>query len=256
MAVLASLESPAIRFQVEEARVTMNEDTAMPSGSVMEPGGLRPRISLLAAVMFGFPLIQYLFLQVGTAFQGGRETTEADWFVFFVWIVALEWTLFLLVRWGLRREGRSLAEVGVPALTRRDVVGVGAVVAGLAGFILVVGDSSSEAVQNLPDIFPKTLEQKLVFLPVALTAGICEETLFRGFCYTELRRLGLGLIAAVLLPTISFVLIHGGINQDLGLMLFRVVVSLAFAALYIWRGSLRAPILLHAATDAVLVLTL
>lgn len=227
----------------------------MSSRAAKQAGRFRPSTSLLAAVMIGFPLIQYLLLRVGTAFQGGRETTEADWLVFFLWIVALEWTLFLLVRWGLRQEGRSLAEVGVPAITRRDVVGVGAVVAGLAGFILVVGDSSSEAVQNLPDIFPKSLEQKLFFLPVALTAGICEETLFRGFCYTELRRRGLGLIAAVLLPTISFVLIHGGINQDLGLMLFRAAVGLAFSALYIWRGSLRIPILLHAATDAVLVLT-
>ncbi len=227
----------------------------MPSGSVMEPGGLRPSTSLLAAVLFGFSADPVPLPPGGDRVPRRPRDDRGGLVVFFVWIVALEWTLFLLVCWGLRREGRSLAEVGVPALTRRDVVGVGAVVAGLAGFILVVGDSSSEAVQNLPDIFPKTLEQKLVFLPVALTAGICEETLFRGFCYTELRRLGLGLIAAVLLPTISFVLIHGGINQDLGLMLFRTAVGLAFAALYIWRGSLRVPILLHAATDAVLVLT-
>ena len=36
---------------------------------------------------------------------------------------------------------------------------------------------------------------------------------------------------------------------------FRGGVAIAFAALYIWRGSLRIPILIHAAVDAVLVLT-
>ena len=64
------------------------------------------------------------------------------------------------------------------------------------------------------------------------------------------------MIAAVLLPTISFVLIHGGIDQELPFLLFRGGVAIAFAGLYIWHGSLRIPILIHAAVDAVLVLTL
>ncbi len=51
------------------------------------------------------------------------------------------------------------------------------------------------------------------------------------------------------------VLIHGGVNQDLGFMTFRAAVAIAFAALFIWRGSLRIPTYLHATIDAVLVLS-
>jgi len=233
----------------------------MSDDETRKSAGLRPSTWLLMLVLVGFPVLHNAFTSIGQSLfdpeelQELLETRQIGWFVFFLWVAILEWALFLAVLYGLRKEGRTLRDVGFPAFTRRDALGVGGVVAALATFILIVGDSTSEMAQNLPWIVPKTWEQKLTMLFVALTAGICEETLFRGFCYEELRRRGLGLVAAVVVVTISFVLMHGGISQGLGMMFFRGGVAVAFAGIYIWRGTLRIPIYLHAAIDALLVLT-
>ena len=209
---------------------------------------------MLGGVLVGFPFLQYLFNRVGSVLQGDRETTVSDWFVFMLWIVLLEWALFYAMTLALKREDKSILDVGFPAVTRRDLAVISVGTVSLVAFILWAGDSTSEFARSMPDIFPKTREQKFMMLLVALTAGVCEETLFRGFCYVELRRRNLGLIWAVLLPTVSFVLIHGGIDQDLGMMAFRAAVAVLFAGIFIWRGTLRLPILLHGTVDASLVL--
>ena len=208
---------------------------------------------MLVLVLVGFPLLQYAFLRVGLVLQGDRETTVSDWFIFILWIVLLEWTLFYAMTLALKRENKSVLDVGFPTVKRGDLAVLGMSTVGLVAFIIWVGDSTSDFARSMPDIFPKTVEQKLMFLFVAVTAGVCEETLYRGFCYSELRKRNLGVIWAVLLPSVSFVLIHG-IAQDLGMMAFRGAVAVLFAGIFIWRGTLRIPIFLHAAVDASLVL--
>jgi membrane protease YdiL (CAAX protease family) len=210
------------------------------------------RALTLAAILIGFPLIVSLFggeLIGALQAAGGR-----GWLGFMAALVALQWTLFALVCWTQRSSGESLADLGLLSPTRNDRLFFGATLIGLAGFVLFVGDSTMDRVVNGPWVIPRTMIEKLWMLPVALTAAICEETLFRGYALVELRRRGLPLVLAAIVSTISFTFIHG-LAQAPELLAFRVIAGLAFCALVSWRGNLRAAIVIHFLVDASMVLS-
>ena len=104
------------------------------------------------------------------------------------------------------------------------------------------------------ELLPRTMLEKLWMLPVAFTAAVCEETLFRGYALVELRRRGLPVVLAVVVSTISFTFIHG-LAQAPVLLVFRVLAGLGFCGLALWRGNLRAAIVVHFLVDASLVIS-
>ena len=58
-------------------------------------------------------------------------------------------------------------------------------------------------------IFPRTAYEQLFFIPVALSAGFCEEIVYRGFGITALQARGLRVWHTVVLTTLSFTFMHG-----------------------------------------------
>lgn len=207
---------------------------------------------VVLGILIGFPLVQVLV--AGRVIEWGQASFGRGWFPFFIWIVLLEWALFAFLLSDLRRAGLTLGSVGVPRISRREgwvSVGVGVL---LMTIVAVVGDSTSARIVDGPWILPRLVEEKLFMLLVAVTAGVCEETIFRGYLFHGLRDLNVGAGTAVLLSTLSFVLIHG-LEQPIVLVVFRACVGLVFAGLYAWSGSLRLPIALHIAFDAQLALS-
>ena len=89
--------------------------------------------------------------------------------------------------------------------------------------------------------FPTNLWENIFFVFVAVSAGFCEELVYRGFAITALQSRWFRLWQAVILATISFVFIHGlG-----GVYAFPVffLAGLLFAGIYLgrvggvgWRG--------------------
>ncbi|MBI5029780.1 MAG: CPBP family intramembrane metalloprotease [Chloroflexi bacterium] len=74
--------------------------------------------------------------------------------------------------------------------------------------------------------------QKIVMLVVVpLTAGFCEELIWRGYIFTQLEARGYGLEKAIVLSAVSFALIHGIMLPDklLTTFLFGVVAGLYYA---------------------------
>jgi len=92
------------------------------------------------------------------------------------------------------------------------------------------------------------------WLAMAATAAICEETMFRGFAITYLRRLVRSTWVAVLISTVAFAYMHGGLHQGALLFASRFVLGLILAGIYLWRDSLAEPIFLHFLIDAALAL--
>ncbi|NKB89204.1 MAG: CPBP family intramembrane metalloprotease [Acidobacteria bacterium] len=206
----------------------------------------------LLAVLVGFPLTVSLFggeLIGALQAAGGR-----GWLGFMGAMVGLQWLLFALVRTTQRAGGEHLADLGLLAPTRGDKIFVGTTLVALAGFVLFVGDSSMDRVVNGPWVIPRTMIEKLWMLVVSLTAAICEETLFRGYALIQLRRRGMPMVVAVIVSAISFTMIHG-LAQAPVLLAFRAAVGLAFCALVLWRGNLRAAVITHFLVDASLVIS-
>lgn len=81
-----------------------------------------------------------------------------------------------------------------------------------------------------------------------LTAGVVEETLFRGFAVTRLLQLGAGMPLAVGVSSAVFAALHlpvWGAGPSLGFF----ISGLATTAFFVWRRDLVAMIIAHVAID-------
>lgn len=94
-------------------------------------------------------------------------------------------------------------------------------------------------------ITPRTREQLTVFLAVAVTAGVWEELLYRGFLMWFLAPAGVAV--AVIVSSLIFALGHA--YQGIRGMLVIAVVGLVFAVAYAATGSLWWLMLAHALVD-------
>lgn len=103
----------------------------------------------------------------------------------------------------------------------------------------------------MPDFFalvPATMQERMLWAAVAISAGICEEIVFRGWLLTTLHTsLGLNGTALLLAGAVMFGLAHS--YQGITGMVVTGLAGAFFCGLYVATGSLLVPILLHAAVD-------
>lgn len=109
--------------------------------------------------------------------------------------------------------------------------------------------SSADALKSLTYFFPATRTERRWFAFLCVTAGICEETLYRGFLlhYLHVFPCTLGLTLALLVSSIIFGLGHlyGGVGGVVG----SVLAGFLFGLLFLVTGNLLMPMLLHALLD-------
>ena len=86
-------------------------------------------------------------------------------------------------------------------------------------------------------------QAKLASLPASLSAGFCEEFLFRGFLILVIARAGGGRKAQIIWSSLAFGLAHvlwGPVG-----MLFTVALGASFALVTLWRGNVWAAVTAH-----------
>jgi membrane protease YdiL (CAAX protease family) len=112
------------------------------------------------------------------------------------------------------------------------------------------------AFKRLAFILPITPEERAWFALVSVTAGICEEVLYRGFLIRYLSNgpWHAGLWIALAIASISFGLGHGyqGLSGIIGTALLGAVMAVIFLS----TGSLWLPMALHAIIDLRVLLLL
>ena len=95
-------------------------------------------------------------------------------------------------------------------------------------------------------ILPHTRGERLGFRVVAVTAGLCEELLYRGYVMWYIG-LWTGPIPAVVVSSIAFGAAHLYLNRDHAVR--ATLLGLALATLVLTTGSLWPAIIIHAASD-------
>ncbi len=103
-----------------------------------------------------------------------------------------------------------------------------------------------EQIGQLGHMMPRNRGEYALFVLLSCTAGIVEETLYRGYLLWYLGGM-MPLAAAVVVSSLAFGLAHGyqgaaGIGKT-------AVVGLVLAVLYLYTGSLWLPIIAHAVVD-------
>jgi membrane protease YdiL (CAAX protease family) len=111
------------------------------------------------------------------------------------------------------------------------------------------GRHSEPPVHATLALLPRTRRERHLFTVVGVTAGICEEWLYRGFLLAVVAALsgGLPTVVLVLVAAGAFGLAHA--YQGPAGVLTTAVLGGVLAALYLQTGSLLLPVLLHAAID-------
>jgi uncharacterized protein len=170
--------------------------------------------------------------------------------------IGFQWALCGVVAWRSIAHGLTAQELGL------GFVGwIGDVSAGLAGAILVGGlqwlnlrrigrmdGAAPELLRKLASrLLPVTLIEYLSYSALAVTAGICEEFIYRGFLLAALFRAGLPVWAAVILTSALFGLAHAyqGRAGIVSTGIFGVVLALGRLAF----GSLVPVMMWHAGLD-------
>jgi membrane protease YdiL (CAAX protease family) len=169
----------------------------------------------------------------------------------------------VLVQWGFTacliglwiQAGRPLLALGLGLEMSRGLwIGLSITVAacGFLVFQTVMVQRHPEAraavraqVETLRPLLPHTVGEGRWFAGVSVTAGTCEEVVYRGFLMAYFG--GLGPIPAILLSTLVFGLSHAYMGRAGAIR--ASLVGLIVAGLYWLTGSLWAPMLLHATAD-------
>jgi uncharacterized protein len=165
-------------------------------------------------------------------------------------VLILEWLLVLYVRMGVHKRGVRLRDlVGGRWATPKQVIKDIALGAGL--WVLWRGlmnphilGGGTNAAQGL---LPQGILASLAWIPLALSAGFCEELAFRGYLQKQFQAIAGSTALAVLFQAIVFGVGHlyEGVGAATRITLFGVL----FGLLAVWRKSLRPGMIAHAWSD-------
>jgi membrane protease YdiL (CAAX protease family) len=172
--------------------------------------------------------------------------------------MAFEWLLVLFIWFGIRPGGLTLRTLiaGRWPTWRAGFRDMGVAVLFLVvsysviGILVYVSRVPQSPGQNpLLPLLPHGRIELAVFCLVALSAGFCEELIFRGYLLRQLSAVTRSRTAGLLLQSIAFGLGHG--YQGLARMAIIAVEGCMFGLLARWRQSLRPGMMAHALQDAI-----
>jgi membrane protease YdiL (CAAX protease family) len=172
-----------------------------------------------------------------------------------LWLIALEWLWVRFVYKGMQAQRRSMVEfIGRPWFTPRQLAGdlVYTALALVFSYALSVGvpqllSQGGAAANPLLPTVPSGIIGIFVWVVLSLSAGICEEIVFRGYLQRQLAALSGSTSLAILGQAVMFGIAHG--YEGIAAVIRIVVYGLALGVLAQWRGNIRAGVLAHAAWD-------
>jgi membrane protease YdiL (CAAX protease family) len=172
--------------------------------------------------------------------------------------IGFQWLAVTIVAWRAWARGLTLDELGLVVHGRGRIliaalVGA-ATLGGLQWFNLRrMGRSSGKAGEFMrllaERILPQSRLELLPYLALAMTAGLCEEFLYRGFAMAALTRAGLSLWSVLLFSSVLFALAH--LYQGRGGLVSTLVIGAVFGTARIAYDGLIPVVLWHFAVDAV-----
>lgn len=171
--------------------------------------------------------------------------------------IASHWILFVLLLMLWANAGRKWGGLGFslePGIRLLTAVGIGmAIIVFLRLRLRQVGGATQADLSRLQNEFgvlfmlvPRNASELLRFNLLSVTAGIVEETLWRGYLIWYLGQV-MPLWAAALISAAGFGIAHA--YQGLASLPRIVLVGGVFAALYVLSGSVWLAMILHAAVD-------
>jgi membrane protease YdiL (CAAX protease family) len=184
-----------------------------------------------------------------------RAAAHPDRLRFYATSMLFEWLLFLFVLAGVRRSGVSIRSVlgdrwhSLRQVLRDIGIGLGfwivsIPVLGLVGWLLRIAGHGP----NLESMLPHRAVEVAWWVALSVTAGICEETVFRGYLQRQFLALTKSAPAAILISAATFGVAHA--YQGFRMVILISVFGAMFGLLAYWRGTVRPGMIAHGWQDA------
>ena len=203
----------------------------------------------------------FLALTLGGAFfqrqarsEPGRMLQHPNVVPLYLSLVAMEWGLFFYVwKGGLRRRGTKLRDlIGGRWRSLRDVAIDAILALGIWTVWMIIEKGwehwfGPEHAASIQTFLPRRGVEILLWVAVSVSAGICEEVVFRGYFQRQFEAFTGSKWIALLLQAVLFGISHGyqGVQACVKIAIFGAL----FGLLALWRGSLRPGIIAHAGSD-------
>ena len=168
-------------------------------------------------------------------------------------LIAMEWGLLRYVVVGLKRTGTRLRDIlgagwATPAAAARDAaIALAAWIAWTAIESAAARLLGPDAAKGIDTLLPRGAVEVGAWVALAVSAGICEEAVFRGYLQRQLEALAGGGAVALVGQAIVFGIAHG--YQGLRNVITIAILGLGYGLLARWRRSLRPGMVLHAWMD-------
>jgi len=202
-------------------------------------------------VLVGFPILY--FANNFTPWSKGLfvKRDHGYYIPVFCSILLLHWASVALVFIFVSQAGGGLADIGLQLPARKAAVMVGTFLVVAAALVFLrqtrPANYPSRLPADMPPLLPVNLGERTFWMFASVSAGICEELVYRGFGLCALRGNGVPTWLAVVLCSLAFVLIHGlwGLRK----FWFYFIVGLMYSALFLWIQDLTPGIWIHTLWD-------
>jgi len=172
--------------------------------------------------------------------------------------IAFQWLAVATVGWRVWARGYSAQQLGLLVHDRTKLL-----IAGIVGAAVIatlqwlnlrrvsrIPIESRGPLQAIAErILPQTAVELPAYFALAITAGLCEEFLYRGFAMAALAHAGMSAWLVLLVSSILFGLAHS--YQGRGGMVMTFVVGLVLGASRLTYNSLVPAVFWHSAVDVV-----
>src|SRR6266446_7949697 len=186
------------------------------------------------------------------------QVSTVERLVLYASTIAFQWVAVAVVAWRAKAHGFTASQLGLTIQDRSRIL-----VAAVTGALVIaalqwlnlrrVGKLPVEArgsLQALGErILPQSTVELLPYLALAMTAGLCEEFLYRGFAMAVLVRVGFQAWAVVLISSILFGLAHS--YQGRGGIAMTLIIGTILVTSRIVYDCLVPAIFWHSAVDVV-----
>jgi uncharacterized protein len=204
---------------------------------------------VLLLIVFGF---SFASAHAGSLTPFGPKIGRAFGYIV---IIIFEWTLVAFIWFGARQRGIRMADLVGGSWARpihivRDFAIAIAFLIVSAGVLIGLDyffkTAPNQAIRNL---LPQGRIEGVIFLATSLTAGFCEELIYRGYLQRQFTVLTHTVAGGIVLQAIAFALGHG--YQGWRFVVLIVVLAAMLGLLAHWRRSLRPGMIAHALQDGI-----
>ncbi|MGE5176028.1 MAG: CPBP family intramembrane glutamic endopeptidase [Hyphomicrobiales bacterium] len=170
-------------------------------------------------------------------------------------LIVMEWMLLYFVFFGIRKTGTRLRDLVGPGWATPGAVARDVALALVVWFVWRTAEAvvdralGPDTAKGVGTLLPRGPMEIGVWIVLSVSAGICEEAVFRGYFQAQFRALWGSAALAVAVQAVVFGVAHG--YQGVRNVITITVLGLVYGAVVVWRRNLRPTMILHAWMDVV-----